>query len=254
MLLLGDSLALTLGWSLGTPSLEAKYGYTFQDSPVIGCGVVTGPVAELMGVKQRTAPACFSTTSEPNTTPVPGAPFSSQPVTVQWQSKMAKIHPNVVVLLAGRWEDVDREYEGAWTNILNPTFAGYVKQQLEAASNLVTATGASMVFMTTPCTDEGTQPDGAPWPEDDPARAAVYNELVRQVAAEYPATDSVVDLASVVCPGGKYTTTYKGVTIRRPDGVHFTDPAGIALAPALMPQIVAAGRAHLTRITKKKAG
>ena len=100
------------------------------------------------------------------------------------------------------WEDVDREYNGAWTNILDPTFAAYVKQQLEFASNLVTATGANMVFMTGACTSEGLQANGQPWPEDDPARRAVYNGLVRQVAAEYPTTDSVDDLDAVVCPGG----------------------------------------------------
>ena len=61
-----------------------------------------------------------------------------------------------------------------------------------------------MVFLTAPCTNEGEQPDGAPWPEDNPARLAVYNKLVRQVAAEHPQTDSVVDLNAAACPGGKY--------------------------------------------------
>ena len=40
----------------------------------------------------------------------------------------------MVVLLAGRWEVVDREYQGTWTNILHPAFAAYVKSQLEQAS------------------------------------------------------------------------------------------------------------------------
>jgi hypothetical protein len=195
----------------------------------------------------KTAPACFGTSATPD------APIASQPLPAQWQADLAKEHPNVVALLAGRWEDLDREYQGTWTNILNPTFARYVKQQLEIASNIVTATGANMVFMTTPCTDEGNQPSGAPWPEDDPARAAVYNGLVRQVAAEHPSTDSVLDLDAVVCPGGKFTSKYKGASIRRADGVHFTDQAGIALAPALMPQIVASGRAQIARTAKAKS-
>ena len=54
---------------------------------------------------------------------------------------MNEVKPNVVVLLAGRWEVVDREYQGAWTNILSPTYAAYVKAQLEEASKLVTSTG-----------------------------------------------------------------------------------------------------------------
>ena len=117
-----------------------------------------------------------------------------------------EVKPNVVVLLAGRWEVVDREYRGTWTNILNPTYAAYVKQQLEAASNLVTATGARMVFLTAPCTNSGEQPDGAPWPEDNPARLTAYNKLVREVAAQHPQTDSVVDLNAAACPGGRYAS------------------------------------------------
>jgi hypothetical protein len=159
---------------------------------------------------------------------------------------MAVTHPNVVVLLAGRWEVVDREYLGQWTNILNPTYAAYVKSQLESTSALVTAAGVHMVFLTAPCTDEGESPDGQPWPEDSPARLAEYNKLVRQVAAEHPQTDSVVDLNAASCPGGKYTPSLNGVTIRRTsDGVHFTDQGGVVLGPTLMPPIIASGRAQM---------
>jgi hypothetical protein len=244
MVLLGDSTAFSLGWSLAAKALGSKYDYTLRDEGDLGCGVVNGPTVEVMGRVSPVNPECSGAT------PAPGTPLDKQPWPVQWQSAISKAHPNVVVLLAGRWEVVDRMYDGAWTNILNPAFAGYVKQQLEFASNLVTATGANMVLLTAPCIDESPQPNGAPWPEDDPARLAIYNELVRQVAAEHPTTDSVVDLHAVVCPGGKFTPTYKGVTIRKTDGVHFTEQAGLVLAAALMPQIVATGRVQMTRVAK----
>ena len=157
------------------------------------------------------------------------------------------------VLLAGRWEEVDRLYMGQWTNILNPPYAAYVKQQLELASKIVTPSGANMVFLTAPCLGEPLSPNGTPWPEDSPARQAAYNDLVRQVAAEYPKTDSVVDLNAVVCPGGNNSPTYKGVTVRTADGIHFTLQAGPALAPAIMPKIVAAGRAQMARVAAKKS-
>ncbi len=158
---------------------------------------------------------------------------------------MATVKPNVVVVLAGRWEVVDREYKGNWTNILHPAYAAYVKSQLEMASTLVTTTGANLVFLTAPCTDEGEQPDGQPWPEDNPARLAEYNKLVRQVAARHPKTDSVVDLDAAVCPGGKFTSSLDGVAVRRSDGIHFTDQGGAVLAKDLMPAVVAAGRAQM---------
>ena len=248
VLMFGDSVALTLGIGLSYPPDQAKYGYVLSDKGILGCGVVDGPEVELMGTRDATPPAC-------NGSPVqPGEPADQQPWDYQWLDAMNEVKPNVVVLLAGRWEVVDREYQGNWTNILNPVYAGYVKQQLEKASQLVTATGAHMVFLTAPCTNEGEQPDGSPWPEDNPARRAVFNTLVRQVAAEHPLTDSVVDLNAAACPGGKFATTVDGVALRRNDGVHFTTPGGIWLAPKLMPAIVAAGRAQAAGSTAAAGG
>jgi peptidoglycan/LPS O-acetylase OafA/YrhL len=239
VLLFGDSVALTLGIGLSVQADETKYGYVLTDKGILGCGVVNGPEVELMGTRYATPPAC-------NGSPlVPGEPLNQQPWANQWEAAINDVKPNVVVLLAGRWEVVDREYDGSWTDIQDPAYAAYVKNQLEQASQLVTATGARMVFLTAPCTDEGEQPDGAPWPEDNPARLAVYNRLVREVAAEHPTTDSVVDLFGAACPGGKFSTTVHGETIRTSDGVHFTDEGGAYLAPKIMPAIVAAGRAQI---------
>ncbi|HEY1650379.1 MAG TPA: acyltransferase family protein [Acidimicrobiales bacterium] len=238
VLLFGDSLALTLGLGLANTAAQDKYGYVLSDQGILGCGVVDGPEVELQGARDATPSAC-------NGSPlVPGESEADEPWPYQWLSAMGEVKPNVVMLLAGRWEVVDRLYQGQWTNILNPVFAAYVKQQLNQASNLVTATGARMVFLTAPCTDEGEQPDGAPWPEDSPQRLAAYNQAVRQVAAEHPTTDSVVNLDAASCPGGKFTTTIDGVNVRRSDGVHYTIAGGEFLAPKIMPSIVAAGRAQ----------
>ncbi|MGA2473891.1 MAG: SGNH hydrolase domain-containing protein, partial [Acidimicrobiales bacterium] len=238
VLLFGDSVALTLGVGLSDPADQAKYGYVLSDKGILGCGVVNGPEVELMGSRDVTPSACNGSLY------TPGEAQDEQPWPYQWLNAMNEVKPNVVVLLAGRWEVVDREYQGGWTNILSPAYAAYVKQQLEQASKLVTAAGARMVFLTAPCTDEGEQPDGAPWPEDNPARLAAYNKLVREVAAEHPLTDSVVDLNAAACPAGKFTSTVDGVVIRRTDGIHFTNAGGELLAPKVMPPIVAAGRAQ----------
>jgi peptidoglycan/LPS O-acetylase OafA/YrhL len=239
VLLFGDSVALTLGLGLGSTAPEAKYGYLLADKGILGCGVVMGPGVELLGARDLTPPACDGSPSAPNT------PLEKQPWPVQWTVSMNAVKPNVVVVLAGRWEVADREFDGTWTNILDPKYAAYVKSQLDYASRLVTSTGAHMVFLTAPCTDEGEQPDGAPWPEDNPARVAEFNRLVREVVAEHPKTDSVVDLYAAVCPRHKFTSTVHGVVVRGPDGVHFTPDAGAALAGQLMPPIVAAGRKQM---------
>ncbi len=238
VLLFGDSVALTLGLGLGEPQVEAKYGYTLWDQGILGCGVVDGPQVEVKGARADTPPPCNGSTL------TPGEPVANQPYQNQWLDSLNQIKPNVVMLLAGRWEVVDRLYRGSWTNILNPTYAAYVKSQLNAASNLLTSTGAHLVLLTAPCTDEGEQPDGAPWPEDNPARVAAYNKLVRQVAAAHPQTDSLIHLHADACPGGKFTATMDGQVIRNTDGVHFTAAGGQVMAPKIMPAIVADGRAQ----------
>jgi hypothetical protein len=239
VLLVGDSTALTLGEGLGEAPVESRYDYVLFDDGIVGCGVADGPEVEVMGQRDSVGPACNGTT------PAPGAPLGQQPWLVQWQHEIAQDHPNVVVLLAGRWEVLNREYQGRWTDILRPSFATYVKDQLERASSIVNATGARLVFLTAPCTDEGVQPDGAPWPEENPARLAAYNKLLKVVAAEHPHFDSVANLGTAACPGGRYSTTKGGVTIRTvDDGIHFSPAGGVVLAPYVMPQIVAAGRAQ----------
>ncbi len=243
VLLFGDSVALTLGEGLGEQNVQDEYGYQLTDKGILGCGVVNGPQVELMGTLYDTPMACGGTGV------AAGGPAANAPWPTQWLASINSVKPNVVVLLAGRWEVVEREYQGTWTNILHPAYAAYVKSQLEQASQLVTATGAHMVFLTAPCTDEGEQPDGDPWPEDNPARLAVYNKLVREVAAEHPTTDDAVDLFGAACPGGKFASAVHGVTIRYTDGVHFTVAGGQYLAPKIMPAIVAAGRAQMAGST-----
>lgn len=246
---LGDSVALTLGIAMADEKLESKYDYTVRDGGILGCGVVDGPLVRVRGVVKPVDSACNGST------PAADAPIDVQPWQVQWQKDLAEHHPNVVVLVAGRWEVVDRIYNGQWTNILDPSFAGYVKQQLQLAASIVAASGAKLVFMTAPCTHESPQPDGTPWPEDDATRLDAYNQLVEQVASEDPKMDSVVNLDSVVCPGGNFSFKYKGVTIRQPDGVHFAIRGGAVLEHAIMPDVLAEGRTQISEQgskTKKK--
>jgi hypothetical protein len=238
VLLVGDSTALTLGEGLGEAAPESQYDYVLFDAGIVGCGLAEGPEVEVMGEQDSVAPACDGST------PAPGTPLAQQPWPVQWEHDIAVDHPNVVAVLAGRWEVLNREYQGGWTNILQPAFAAYVKAQLEMASSMVNAAGARLVFLTAPCINEGVQPDGAPWPEESPARLAAYNELLKEVAAEHPDVDSVVDLGAAACPGGRYSATEGGATIRTVDGIHFSPEGGVMLAPYVMPQIVAAGRAQ----------
>ncbi len=154
-----------------------------------------------------------------------------------WSEWIRSVQPNVVVLLAGRWEVDDRSYLGHRTNILHAAYAAYTKQQLEKAVRIGTSTGARMVLMTAPCYSEGEQLNGDPWPQDDIRRVEKYNSLVRAVGAEFPSQVTVQDLYAMTCPGGKFVATLDGKPLRDGDGVHFS-PApggGALLAPQILP-------------------
>jgi hypothetical protein len=158
---------------------------------------------------------------------------------------MNSFRPNVVMILAGRWEVVNRTYEGHWTNILNPTYAAYVKRQLRLAVHVAGSSGAKVVLLTAPCYDTGEQPDGQPWPEDSPARLAVYNKLVRQVAATSKNT-SLINFNAMACPGGHYETYLDGVDARY-DGVHFTLGGGVVFESRIFPTLVRLGRSEMAQ-------
>jgi peptidoglycan/LPS O-acetylase OafA/YrhL len=252
VMLVGDSVALSLGF--GLEYAASQWHLTIADLAILGCGVAEGgPLwANRQGQEQR-----FAVAVPCHPTPVDGY----VPWTTAWQSWLREVHPNVVVLLAGRWEVTDREYQGRRTNILHPNFAAYIKHMLEQAVTIGTSTGARMVLMTAPCLSEGEQPNGAAFPEDDIRRVDAYNTLVKEVGAENPRTVAVQDLFKTVCPGGKFTPTLNGAPLRDPDGVHFQVAVGTGadlLAPAILPlwedlghrQEASGGRVVMTPLPK----
>ncbi len=236
-LLLGDSVGYTLGASLAP--FDRSYGVDIVNEAILGCGVAIGKEMIDRNVLWMDGSNGGPCSTHPSRMACPGygrkLPCQAWPAA--WQQWVEELRPNVVVLAAGRWEVVNRTGpHGHWTDILQPTFAAYVKQQLELAVKVGTSTGAKMVLETAPCFDSGEQPNGAPWPQDAPSRVATYNRLVREVAAEHTGSVVVQDLFAMVCPGGKFTRTVDGAVVRHPDGIHLAyHTAGAFLAPRVLP-------------------
>jgi peptidoglycan/LPS O-acetylase OafA/YrhL len=207
VLLVGDSTALTLGFSLAFPA--PNYGIQIYNEATLGCGVVIGTEVHDDGDVGQMVSSCNG-----------DAPLTSQ-WPARWTSWIQTVHPQVVAVLAGRWETADYQWHGRWTNILQPSFAAHVRSDLELAVTTASSEGAHVVLMTAPCYDSGEQPDGASWPDDEPARVDTYNRLVREVAAAHAGAVSLFDLGDLVCPGGHFTRVIDGTTVRAPDGIHF---------------------------------
>jgi peptidoglycan/LPS O-acetylase OafA/YrhL len=235
VLLFGDSVAWRLGFAMQASQPQNNYDVNIDNGSIVGCGLVRSTEYVAHGVADTVAPAC--NTSEPRSVQWPA----------QWEGDLDQFHPNVVVVLAGRWEVEDRLIGGRWLHIGDPAFDADLKASLEQAVQVATSTGALMVLMTSPCFDSGEQDNGQAWPEDSATRLTEYNTMVRQVAAEHPATVEPDDFGALLCPGGTFTTSFDGIQIRDGDGVHIvpTAAAGQWLDARVLPTVIRVGRLQM---------
>jgi peptidoglycan/LPS O-acetylase OafA/YrhL len=204
----GDSVAWTL-----MRYLPPKPGIKFIDNTTIGCGIVRGGPYRYQGETLDQKPECEAWPD-------------------RWAERINYERPDVVLLIIGRWETIDRVSEGHWTHIGDPAFDQYLAGELRRALDILGSTGARLVVTTEPYNRRGEQPDGSLYPEDDPDRVDDWNELLRRVIGNR-ANVEVLDLNDKLCPNGYYTTKVNGIPMRI-DGVHPTPEAVKWLTPWLL--------------------
>jgi peptidoglycan/LPS O-acetylase OafA/YrhL len=207
----GDSVSLTLALYM-----PPEPGIRFTDYSVLGCGIVVGGPFRLQGQEWPDIPKCDAWPH-------------------RWLRQLRADRPDEVLLLVGRWETMDRYYEGLWVHLGDPVFDRFLTGLLSRAITLLGSTGARVVVATEPYNRGGEQPDGSLYPEDNPSRVNVWNRLVRAEAAKHPGT-RVLDLNRKLCPNGRFTWTVDGVQVRS-DGVHLTSQGVRWLAPWLVRQL-----------------
>jgi len=220
VLIVGDSLALTV--AVGIAPYAPSYGIDLGGRSHTGCGVATAvPLAD-HGVV--------------------GDPFGNCTTwPTWWADDVRQLHPQVVGLVTGFWEVVDRWYQGRWQHLGDLAFDAYETAQLERAVAILSSGGARVALFTAPYFRTGEQPDGDPWPQDATARVDRLNQLIAGVAARHPHTVSVVPLHAFLDPAGHFTWTIGGKVVRQGDGVHTTVPGGAYLAPRVLPLLAALG-------------
>jgi hypothetical protein len=192
----GDSIAWTL-----MRYLPPTPGIRFTDHTVLGCGIVTG------------GPYRYSGSQYPDSRTCDRWPR-------RWRQQLRADRPDEVLLLVGRWETMDHEYQGQWTHVGEAPYDRHLAALLGAAISLLGSTGARVVVATESYNRRGEQPDGSLYPEDDPERVTDWNALLRTVVAAHPGT-RLLDLNRKLCPDGTFTWTVDGIPVRS-DGVHLT--------------------------------
>ena len=203
----GDSVAWTM-----MRYLPPTQGLSFANYTTIGCGIARGGPYRYVGETLNQKPECDAWPS-------------------RWSQRINHDRPDVVLLMVGRWEIVDRVNEGDWTHIGDDTYDAYLRGELQRALDILTSTGARVVVTTEPYNRRGERPDGSLYPEDQPARADRWNALLRSVIGKRPDV-TVLDLNKKLCPNGYYTSKVDGIKMRI-DGVHPTPEAVKWLTPWL---------------------
>jgi len=212
VLVVGDSVAMTLA-----AALPSSPDVTVLNGAVLGCGLLERGRYRYAGDVDTTPPQCADTPQ-------------------RWASAARQHSADVVAVLAGRWEVMDREVDGRWTALGDAAYERDLRRQLAGAVQTVAATGSRVVLLTAPYSRRVERPDGGLWPEDTAERVDRWNALVRQVAAEQDPPVPVVDLNRRTGPEGRYAERVDGVRLRY-DGLHLTAGAGRWLAPWLLPQL-----------------
>jgi peptidoglycan/LPS O-acetylase OafA/YrhL len=227
MLLVGDSMAETLGNGIEGPT-ALKYGLNVDNMGTPNCSLAVG-VFQI----------------QDNPPQEPSAPCQQSPLNpgwlTDWSHEVRQFQPQVSVFLA-RLDIVNRDFGGQWVHIGDPSYDAYLEAQMTTAVEVLSAGGGKVVFLTTPYYDTGEQPNGQPWPEDDPARVDEYNAMLRQVAAQHPGVVYVLDLNKIADPDGHFQSVIDGVPVRYTDGIHWTFAGDAWLAPRILPQIALAAR------------
>jgi peptidoglycan/LPS O-acetylase OafA/YrhL len=224
VVLMGDSMALTLGEGLGTDA--SAWGIAFDNQGTIGCDLDPDSTVNIEGSIGRAAQGC-----------------------VDWPTKWTHLvdtrDPDVVAVELGRWEVSDRIVDGTWTAIGEKAWDGLYSAELSRAITILSSRGAHIVLFTLPYILQTTDaPNGTPWDINQPVRTNEYNALIRRVAARFPEKVTVIDLNRMLGPRGVYTSYLDGIRVRNVDDEHLSPLGGELLRPEILPDLVKLGLAH----------
>lgn len=198
--------------------LGRERGIELIDEGVLGCGVARGGPYRYFG---STLPETAGCSQWPD----------------RWRKVLASARPDVVVIMVGRWEIMDRTHDGSFTHVGDAPFDRYLEDELRLAVRVGRESGAHVVLCTAPYFKRGERPDGGLWPEDETGRVDRFNELVRLVAGEGHKDDvTLADFGHVLNPDGAFTTSVNGVKVRY-DGVHLTSSGARLAAPVILDAI-----------------
>ena len=232
-LLVGDSVALTMGMGLGV-DVAQRYDVDFLDEGALGCDLDSVPV-NLSGAVVPPTPGCLDWWST-------------------WSTWESEFHPDVVGILVGRWEVSDHLDNGQWVHVGDPGWDAHLAAELNTAIDIFAAGGSKVVLFTMPYVSPLQEAaNGTPFSENDPARARAFNAVLAGVARHRHGVATLVDVNHMLDPSGHFQAAVDGIPARLADGIHISVPGGEWLQPRILPTVVTLGHTARAKATQLAA-
>ena len=237
ILVTGDSMSENVGKGLARWGSESG-GARFALHSVPACGLAQAGERRLeVGIETATRGSCRA-------------------MLRHWQGGVALSSYDVIVLLIGTMDLLDRRLEG-WSRYRapgDPVFDDWFVSVYRDTTDVLLANGLDVVFLTYPCSGSTAYIREKKLMDNvenliqaaayDVDRIRHYNEaLLPRIVAGRADRVAIVDLFGQVCPGGRFQPGFGRYEEARLDGIHFREEAGRAIADWLGPAILrASGR------------
>ena len=163
-----------------------------------------------------------------------------------WSKLIEAQNPDVVILLAGAWDLYTRDWGNGPVAPGDREFDQNYRNAIDATLNVLSAKGAEVIVLTTPCFEPG--PGERAGPQHDIRRVQRIAQLQRDAVdtlnnSQPQVQASIVDLQSITCDNG-FTENRDGVAWR-PDGVHFSIDGSVVAARWLLDSLPNTARSRL---------
>ena len=163
-----------------------------------------------------------------------------------WSQLVDAQHPDVVIMLLGAWDLYARDWGHGAVAPGDREFDQKYRDAMDATLKVLSANGAEVIVLTTPCFAPG--PGERAGPQHDIQRAERLAQMQRESVTTFnqsqpTAPASLVDLQSITCDNG-FTQSRDGVNWR-PDGVHFSIDGSQIAARWLLNELPPSARSRL---------
>jgi hypothetical protein len=205
VLLLGDSVALTMGIQLSLD--EENWGTLIDNASLNDCGFATAYSVEYLGTVTPTNPKCATEL-------------------IAWVKDIHRFKPQAVIVEMGWWDSLQHLINGNVASLAQPQYDTLVEQQILAlVASLRSASGAPIYLLSVPWMNPGPLSNGQPEPAASAASHDEINALLKS-AAQKSKSVHFVDISSYITPSGKFETKVGGGKCRASDGIelYYTSP------------------------------